>query len=195
MTTLAEAREAALANRRIARKGGDPLAPRKAAAVPTFEEAALAYIEIQRPAWSNRKHAGQWTATLESYAFPRLGKRPVDAIDAADMLAVLKPIWHEKPETARRVRQRIGAVLKSAMALGHRADNPAGDALNAPKRNSGAKQHHRALPHREVAAAVEAVRASRAGTAVKLAVEFLILTAARSGAVRRATWAEIDGAT
>ena len=103
---------------------------------------------------------------------------------------------HEKPETAQRVRQRIKAVLQYAVALGHRLDNPASEALNAIlPRNGGAKRHHRALPYREVAAAVETIRASRAGMAVKLAFEFLILTAARSGEVRLATWTEIDGAT
>ena len=109
-------------------------------------------------------------------------------------MAVLMPIWNEKPETARRVRQRISTVMKWAVAQGYRADNPAGDAIGAalPRHNGKSKHHHRALPHGEVAAAIETVRSSGAGIAVKLAFELLILTAARSGEVRLATWEEID---
>ena len=115
LTTLAEAREAALANRRLARKGGDPLADKRAAAVPTFEEAARAYIEMQRPAWSNAKHAGQWTATLETYAFPRLGNLPVNAIDTADVLAALKPAREARDGAAREAAHRRGAQVSDGV--------------------------------------------------------------------------------
>ena len=114
-------------------------------------------------------------------------------VTTADVLTVLTAIWHDKPETARRVRQRIGAVMKWAVAKGYRQDNPAGDALaQALPRHTVVRRHLRALPHGEVAGAIQAVRASRASAPVKLAFEFLVLTAARSGEVRLATWDEID---
>ncbi len=192
LVTLAEAREAALANRKLARAGGDPMAS-KGQGVPTFEEAAAKVIEIHRPNWKNAKHIAQWTATLRQYVFPRIGRKRVDLVSTADVMAVLLPIWNHKQETARRVRQRIGAVMKWAVAQGYRQDNPAGEAIGAalPK-NGGIQRHHQALPHGEVAGAIEAVRQSGATGAVKLAFEFLVLTAARSGEVRLATWDEID---
>ena len=195
LVSLAEAREAALANRKIAREGGDPLAQRRSTTnIPTFEAAAATVIELHRHGWRNEKHAAQWESTLRAYVYPRLGQRSVADITTADVMAVLMPIWNEKPETARRVRQRISTVMKWAVAQGYRADNPAGDAIGAalPRHNGKSKQHHRALPHGEVAAAIETVRGSGAGIAVKLAFEFLILTAARSSEVRLATRDEID---
>ena len=108
-------------------------------------------------------------------------------------LAILTPIWHDKPETARRVRQRIGAVMKWAVAMGYRPDNPAGDALGqALGRQQTVVQHMRALPHSAVADALTAVRASQASVTTKRAFEFLVLTVARSGEVRLATWDEMD---
>ena len=195
LVSLSEAREAAVANRKIARTGGDPLTQRRrTTAIPTFEDAAATVIELHRHGWRNEKHAAQWESTLRTYVYARLGQRSVADISTADVMAVLMPIWNEKPETARRVRQRISTVMKWAVAQGYRADNPAGDAIGAalPRHNGKSKRHHRALPHGEVAAAVEKVRSSGAGIAVKLAFEFLILTAARSGEVRLATWDEID---
>ena len=194
LVSLAEARQAALENRKIARAGGDPLARRHISETPSFEAAAATVIDLHRHGWRNEKHAAQWEATLRGYVFPRLGQRSVADITTADVMAVLMPIWSEKPETARRVRQRISTVMKWAVAQGYRADNPAGDAIGAalPKHNGNAKRHHRALPHGEVAAAIEVVRGSGAGIAVKLAFEFLVLTTARSGEVRLATWDEID---
>ena len=194
LVSLAEARQAAFENRKLARSGGDPLALRRMAAVPTFEEAAATVIDLHRPTWSNAKHATQWEVTLRDYAFPRLGTLPVPAITTADIMAVLMPIWHDKNETARRLRQRISAVMKWAIAQGFRVDNPAGDALGAalPRRTGNGQRHHPAMPHGEVATAIEAIRGSEAGMASKLALEFLILTAARSGEVRLAAWSEID---
>ena len=193
LTSLAQAREKALANKRLAREGGDPLAEKHKAPIPTFAEAAAQVIALHRPGWRNAKHAAQWEATLRQYVFPRLGNRGVHTITTADILAVLVPIWHEKAETARRVRQRIGAVMKWAVAHGFRADNPAGDMLSqALGRQADVTQHMRALPHREVAAAIHTVQDSQAGLSTKLAFEFLILAAARSGEVRLATWEEMD---
>ena len=133
LVTLAEAREKALANRKQARSGGDPLAEkRRDQGMPTFEEAAARVIEIHRPSWKNGgKSVAQWESSLRQYVFPRLGRRSVSDVTSADVMSVLTPVWHEKPETARRVRQRIGAVMKWAVAQDLRGDNPAGDAIGA----------------------------------------------------------------
>ena len=194
LVSLAEARELALANRKLARSGGDPLAAkRRDAGMPTFEEAAAKVLEQKRGAWRNAKHANDWPTSLRLYVFPRIGEKSVSEITSADLLEILTRIWHDKPETARRVRQRISAVMKWAVAMQHRPDNPAGDALGqALGRQQAVVRHMPALPHNEVDSAVAAVRASRAWTGTKLAFEFLVLTAARSGEVRLATWDEID---
>ena len=195
LVTLAEARNKAFENHKLARAGGDLLALKRRANVPTFAEAAARVHEIHAPGWRNPKHAAQWIATLRDYAFPQIGDRPVSDVTTQDVMAVLLPIWHSRAETARRVRQRIGTVMKWAIAEGHRLDNPAGEILTAalPRNNgNGGPRHHRALPYGEVAGALAAVRASGAGMSTRLAFEFLTLTAARSGEVRLATWGEID---
>ena len=139
------------------------------------------------------KSAKQWESSLRQHAFPRLGARAVDTITTADVMAVLLPLWTEKAETARRVRQRISAVMKWAIAQGYRGDNPAGDAIAAalPKASDTPK-HFRAVHHSEAGDAIRAARGSQASLSVKLAFEFLVLTAARSGEVRHALWSEFD---
>ena len=195
LVPLAEARQRALANRRVARSGGDPRpAARRAPGIPTFDEAAATVLAIHGAAWkAGGRNANSWQATLRDYASPRLGRKPVDRLTTADVMAVLLPIWTSKHATAQKVRQRIGTVMKWAIAQGHRADNPAGDALTAalPKRSVPVR-HQRALPHGEVSAAVAAVRASASSAGLKLVFEFLVLTAARSAEARLATWDEID---
>ena len=193
LVSLADAREQALANRKLARSGGDPLAAkRRPRGVPTFEEATAAVVKQKRSGWRNPKHATDWPTSLRMYAFPLIGDNLVSEITSADLLQILSPIWHDKPETARRVRQRIGTVMKWAVAMQHRPDNPAGAALGeALGRQRAPVVHMPALPHGEVASAVAAVRASPAWAGAKLAFEFLVLTAARSGEVRLATWDEI----
>ena len=194
LVSLAEARNVAFANRQRARAGGDPLAEKRhGQGAPTVEEAAAAVLAQQRPGWRNAKHARDWPRSLRAYAFPRIGALPVSEVTTADVLAILTPIWHDKPQTARRVRQRIGAVMKWAVAMGYRPDNPAGDALGqALGRQQAVVQHMRALPHGAVADALATVRASSARPVVKLIFEFVVLTAARSGEVRLATWDEMD---
>ena len=198
--SLAEARKAALVNSRMIREGRDPLgekretiAARKRPPTPTFAEAAGIVIEMHRPSWSNAKHAKQWTSTLATYAFPEIGSMLVTEITSANILDVLAPIWTGKPETASRVRQRIETVLDWAVAQGNRTDNPAARSITKvlPKLPR-TKQHHPALHYRDVPQALETVRRSTADTITKLAFEFLVLTVARSGEVRLATWDEID---
>jgi integrase len=199
--TLAAARDKALERRRAILAGAAPLAHRQAPKALTFQTAAEALIESKRPGWRNAKHAAQWGATLATYANPLIGARDVRAVDTADVVAVLTPIWTAKTETASRLRQRIEAVLDYASALGIRSgDNPARwrghlDHLLAAPTKVRAVEHHSALPWAEAPAFV-AELATRPGIAAK-ALLFAILTAARSGEVRGATWAEIDvaGAT
>lgn len=193
LVTLAEARAKALENRKLARAGGDPLqAKREAQAILTFEEAARKVHALHKPTWKNEKHAAQFLATLETYTFPKLGRVKVQDVTTADVLGVLMPIWTTIPETARRVRQRIGTVMKWAIAQGWRQDNPAENISKALPKVSKAPEHRKALPYAEVAGCIEAVKASGAGLSTKLALEFLVLTAARSGEVRDARWSEID---
>lgn len=194
-TTLAEARQAAFEYKKLARAGGDPRALKTTA--PTFEDALEKVLEIHREAWRpGSKSEAQWRASLKTHAFRRIGRKRVDQVNTADVMAVLLPIWSTKRETARRVRQRIGAVMKWAVAQGYREDNPAGDAIGAalPK-NGGKVKHFRALPHQEVQAAMETVEASDAWIGTKLAFRFLTLTATRSGETRLAKWTEIAGNT
>ena len=119
---------------------------------------------MHEPNWKDGARSAEiWRSSLARYAMPRLGAKRISDIETADVMAVLLPIWAGKRETAKRVRQRIGTVMKWAVAQGYRPDNPAGDAIGAalPK-NGAAKKHHRALPHSEVAEAIGTVRASGA---------------------------------
>ncbi len=194
LVSLAEAREKALANRKAAREGGDPLADRRRSeGIPTFEEAVEQVIAIHGEAWRAGKTPKQWWASLRDHVLPHLGGKSVDQVTTADVMTVLLPIWTRKHAMARSVRQRIGTVMRWAIAQGYRSDNPAGDAVTAalPKRPV-LVQHRAALPHGEVAAAVAAVQRSAAWVGAKLAFEFLVLTAARSGEARGATWDEVD---
>ena len=129
LVSLAEAREEAAKLRKIARAGGDPLAQRRAArrVVPLFQDAAKTVFDSHKQSWKNAKHAAQWIGTLEDYAFPVLGQKPVDQIEPADVLKALNSIWLAKPETARRVLQRIRTVMDWTKASGLRSgDNPVG---------------------------------------------------------------------
>lgn len=193
LVSLAQARAIALENRKVARSGGDPLqARREARAILTFEEAARQVHTLHLPTWRNDKHGRDFITSLETYAFPKLGKLKVTDITTADVLAVLMPIWTAKAETARRVRQRIGTVMKWSIAKGWRQDNPAENISQALPKVAKAPQHRKALPYDDVAGCLAAVHASRATTSTKLALEFIVLTAARSGEVREAHWNEID---
>ena len=194
LVSLAKARETALANRKLAQSGGDPIqAKREAQAVLTFEDAARKVHALHLPTWRNVKHGAQFISTLETYAFPRLGRLMVSQVTPSDVLAVLTPIWTDKPETAVRVKQRVGTVMKWAIAQGWRQDNPAESIASAlPKRDKSLKGQRKALTYAEVAGCINAVQASGAGLSTKLAFEFLVLTATRSGEARGATWDEIN---
>jgi integrase len=196
---LADAREKALEARRlIKRDGKDPIAERGRAKVKlkTFKQVAEALIEAKKSGWRNEKHRQQWPNTLATYAYPKLGALDVQTIDTDAVLAVLRPVWATKTETASRVRQRIEAVLDYATAIKARTgDNPArwrghlDHLLPKPARVRVVK-HHPALDWRE-APVFMAELAKRQGIDAR-ALAFAILTAARSGEVRGATWREVD---
>ena len=125
LVRLAEAREKALANRKLAREGGDPLAEkRRAEGIPTLAQAASRVLVQKRDGWRGRRHHREWMASLRRYAFPRIGKMPVSEVTVADLLEILTPIWHRKASSARRVRLRLRAVLEWAVAMEYRLDNP-----------------------------------------------------------------------
>lgn len=191
--SLAEARDLAARNRKEALAGGDPLRDkREAAAVMTFEEAAREVHRLHLPTWRNVKHGQDFITSLEMYAFPRIGYIRVSDVTAADVLGVLTPIWTVKHETARRVRQRIGTVLKWAVAKGWRQDNPADAITTALPKVPKVQAHRVALPYDKVADFLTALRGDGALPQTRWAIEFLILTAMRSLEVRDATWDEID---
>ena len=196
---LAEARTTAFERWKIAKGGGDPRREEAKAASPTFAEAAEAVIAIHEPNWRSPKSGPQWRASLETYAYPVIGGLPVSEVTPGHVMAVLEPIWNGKRETARRVKQRISAICRWAVAQGHRTDDPAGMVIDAAlPRNGVERRHMPALPYDQVADCIARVKSSaRAGRSSKLALEFLVLTAARSAEVRKATWDEVDvaGAT
>ena len=193
LVPLAEAREKALVNRKLARQGGDPLAEkRRSQAVPTFAEAAMRVLEQKRAGWRNLRHPREWISSLRRLAFPRIGKVPVSEVTSADVLEILTPIWHQQAPTARRVRQRLRAVLEWAVAMEFRMDTPCDRIGPVLGPQQDVTEHMQALPHREVAAVIRTVRTSVAVPAGRLAFEFLVLTAARWGEVRWAEWEEID---
>lgn len=193
LVTLAEERSIAADNRRMARVGGDPLnAKREAEAVLAFGEAARKVRATHAPSWRDAKHAAQFFSTLETYSFSRIGRHKVADITSADVLALLQPIWLEKPETERRVRQRTGTVMKGPNANGWRQGNPADVVTSALPNQSRVPQHRKSLPYGEVSGCLSKIKSSGANSATKLALEFSMLTACRSGEVRQADWSEIN---
>ena len=193
--SLADAREKAATARRKIAQGLNPIDERKrTGGVPTFGEVADEVREALSAGFRNEKHKAQWKSTLETYAAP-LRAKPVDTVATDDVLAVLKPIWTTKAETASRVRGRIEKVLDAAKAKGFRdGENPARwrghlDHL-LPRPSKLARGHHAAMPYDEVAAFVADLRGREALAA--LALELCILTAARSGEILGMRWDEID---
>ena len=159
--SLAQARKRASDNRSTVANGKDPVADKRRLKTPTLKEAAYAVHEANRPRWRNEKHAASWIQTLERHAFPKIGNMRIDKVGRSDVLTVLTPIWTSRPETARRVRQRMRTVFRWAMAHGFTETNPAGEVIDGalppmPK----VKAHLRALPYQEVGSALETVEAS-----------------------------------
>jgi integrase len=212
---LADARGRAIEARKLLLDGLDPIETRDAhraahrvavATTMTFGQAAAAYIASHEAGWRNLKHAEQWRATLATYAHPVLGNLPVASVDTGLVMKVLEPIWTAKPETANRVRGRIESILDYAAARGYRqGENPArwrghlDNLLAAPNKTKralrlarGKGEHFDALPYAKIAGFMSSLR-EQAGSAAR-ALEFTILTAARTGEVIGARWAEINAA-
>lgn len=193
--TLAEARDLAHDVRRKVRQGEDPVAARRAQreGVPTFEAMAKTVHAAHLETWRNGKHTAQWLTTLEAYAFPTIGKLQVNRIGTGDVLKLLLPIWTSKPETARRVFQRVRTVIDHATAAGHRSgENPCRIAAIGLPKQADTVKHFAALPYAKLPDFITKLRGSESVEAVRLALEFLILAAARSGEVRGARWDEFD---
>jgi integrase len=205
VTTLEQARELASEYRKLRRQGFDPIEARRAqqarnrldaAKAITFTQCAKAYIEAHRAGWRDAKHIQQWENSIAVYAEPIIGGLPIQAVDTALVYKILEPIWTSIPETASRVRGRIERILDWAKVRGYRdGENPARwrahlDNLLPPRSKVRAVKHHNALPYAHVPAFMADLR-NREGAAAR-ALEFGILTAARSAEVLGARWAEFD---
>ena len=181
-------------NRRLARRGGDPLAGKRETGMPSFKEAVEKTIEATRPRWRKGGPTESiWRRTLEKHAFPAFGDKPVNAITCEDVLNVVTPIWSSKPEVAKRTRQFTRAALSWAQAHGFVETNVAGEAITgALPAVTAVREKRRALPYQEVAAALKTVDASGASMAVKLCFCLVVLTSVRPGEARLAAWSEVD---
>lgn len=200
---LADARDRAKTSRQLLADKIDPLETKRkklladrlsAASVISFDDAAAQYIKKQEPGWKNIKHASQWRATIATYASPLIGGLPVHLIDNAAVVSVLEPIWNNKRETATRLRGRLEKILDWATSLKYRAgDNPAkykGNLDNFLTKSKKTVEHHPALPFIAIGAFMTELR-NMPGMAA-LALQFIILTAARTSEVLKVQWSEID---
>jgi integrase len=206
--TLAQARDVASMYRLVVREGKDPLQQREAVAKKlaadeqakkvaevTFQTAAETFLAGREGTWRNPKHRQQWYNTLATHVYPKIGATAVSEIETSHVLSVLEPIWKVTPETAKRIQGRIEVILDAARVRGYRkGENPArwrGHlAQILPARNHLSRGHHEAMPYASVPTFLKDLRQS--GTMAAFALEFTILTAARTGEVIGATWDEVD---
>lgn len=192
--SLREARDAAAEVRKLARSGVDPVAERRrqAVVIPTFKEASKrVHLELCK-GWKSGKHNDQWLTTLEKYAWPELGDLRIDTIEGPAIRDVLAGIWLEIPETARRVKQRIGTVLDWCYAKGYRpSEAPMRSLARGLPRQPRKDGHFAAMAYEEVPAFLDELGTRRLSVS-RLALELLVLTATRSGEVRGARWSEFD---
>ena len=179
--------------RRAARQGIDPATLRNPTTAPTFTQAVEFAIEARQDGWKDGgRTADMWRSSLERHAYPAIGRIPVDRIATADLVRVLRPIWHTKRATAKKVKVRMGVVMNWAVAEGHRTDDPAGPALTAALPRNGTKpvEHRPSLPADKLGPALE--RLDGGWPPVIACLRFIAATACRSGEARNATWVEID---
>ena len=184
---LSEAREIAIDNARIASRGGDPR--QTPLVIPTFAELAEVVITQGATTWATNT-AKDWRGTFERYVYPKLGGRAIDTITAQDLLGVLEPIL--APTAAEKVRRNVATVFARSVAQGYRTDNPAVDIRAMLPKNGHKVNHHDAMPHAEIRAALARLSEMDAYAVAKDALEFVILTATRSAEVTGAQWTEID---
>lgn len=192
LVSLADARKKALQAKGIARSGGNPV-NRSVSSVPKFKDAIEAVIALNRQGWRDG-YEGEYRGCLKHAE--AIFEKPVDRITSADVLSVLEPIWSTKGVTAKRLKQRLNQIMEWAVENEYRLDNPVATAGRALPKQVTKVTHMMALPHEKVKGAIEKVRnAEEINPTARLAIEFTILTAARSGEVRGATWDEFDGNT
>ena len=193
LVTLDAARELAFEYTREAKRGNDPRTLKQGDGVPTMADACKAVIRLHEPTWKHgRLQADRWRQSFDDYVLPRLGRRKVSDLTTADVMAVLLPIWTEKPSAAREVKQRLSTVFRWAIAEGLRTHDPAGAAIAAALPKVNGRENHKAVPHAEVSGTLAKIKASGRTGPVKLALEFLILTAARANEALGARWDEVD---
>lgn len=196
--SLSKAREKTIVMRGMAKDGIDPVIVRREAreakkVIPSFEEAARRVHAENIPTWKETKAVSQWISSLENYAFPLIGKKKLNDIRPSDIISVLAPIWVEKHSTANRVRQRMSRVFdwaKTQEFITH--ENPVSGIKQGLPKVKGSISHFKAMPYDEVESFISHLKSSTQSNNVKLALEFLILTACRSGELRFAEWSEID---
>ena len=186
--TLSNARGKALANARAVAEGRDP----RGSGIPTFAEAAEKTIELQRGSWKGDKTERLWNSRLAKYALPKFGGLRVDQVTVADVLAVIGPIWQSHAETATKLRQILSVIFRWSIAHSYRTDDPAHAVAAILPKQTGSRNHYAATPYAKVRDAIAKVRDAEACQTAKLALEFVILTAVRSGEARGARWDEID---
>ncbi len=190
VVNLKEAREKALENLRAVTQGKNP---RAGNSIPTFEQAAEAVIKIYEPSWKKGARSAEiWRQSLRDYILPRLGNKKVDEISSADILACLVPHWQTKNETMKRTKQRVSIIMRWCVTEGYRLDDPTTSIDAALPKTNDVKKHMRSLPHSKIPEVLHKVWESNAAATTKLAFEFLVLTASRSGEVRFGTWYEVN---
>ena len=196
--SLQEARDKAQVNRRIARSDGDPRSANanavKRSSKPTFSEANESVIVIQKAGWRGANTEDDWRRSVENYAAPIIGKKPVDEITTADVMRIIEPIWPTKNETAKRLLQRLSTVFKWAVVEGFRPDDPTAAITSVmPKINGTKDRRHPALPYGEISDLLKTLRDKRGPADVAvMCLTLVILTAGRSGEVRGARFDEFD---
>ena len=188
--TLAQARELAFENRVAARRGADPFAGKRQSQIPTFRQAAAKVATANRSKWSSVSAATR-IAALERHVMPILGDRRVDQIGKADVLKVLTPVWSSSPAIARKVKTYLRGIIAWAVAHDH-AEHNVVDAVNGALPSLPTVAHHRAMPYRDVPAALRKIEDCGASQSSRAALRFVVLTACRSGEVRGARWSEVD---
>ena len=192
---LEEARDLARTYRRVAREGGDPFLERVTSkgCLVTFREAAFQVHELNAPTWKNKKHSDQWIASLENHVFPMIGDTAISEMTSSDILRVLSPIWVEKSDTAKKIRQRLRMVIKWAKAQGfYEGDDPVELAEQALPRIKPSGEHFKSASYEDLPEIVSRLQSSQISLPTRLALEFLILSACRTTEVLEAHWSEIN---
>ena len=192
LVSLADARQTALENRRVARSGGDPVAVRVQKKAPTVRELVEEVIAARRVNWSTPGTEDEWRRLFGHFVFPSIGDKPVNHVTLSHVRAIVEPLWHGRGSRGYVLRQHLDRVFQFAVAHKHRPDNPAAEVTVLLTKVKSVVEHHPSLSHLKVRDAMAAVRASAADDAVKSLLLFLVLTAARVGEASGAAWSEID---